>query len=143
MIDRELVERKLRRIEELVKEISSIEINSFENFKNDIIKKRFIERNMELAVEQMVSICKHLVSALDLKEPQTYSECMDILYEAGIIGKEYLDIYKSMIRFRNLLIHGYDGIDDSITYGIYKKRLGDFYLFAREIRDYLSLLKNN
>ncbi|NWF51815.1 MAG: DUF86 domain-containing protein [Nitrospirae bacterium] len=137
MLDRELIEKKLRRIEEFLREISLVKVNTLEDFDREIIVKRFIERNIELAVEQMVDICKHLVSSLDLREPQTYSECMDILKEAGIIENENIETYKSMIRFRNLLIHGYNGIDSSITYGIYRKRLDDFRSFIREVRSFL------
>jgi len=43
-----------------------------------------------------------------------------------------------MVRFRNLLINVYDGVDDSITYGIYMKHLGDFKDFIKIIRDYLN-----
>jgi len=137
MLDRELIEKKLRRIEEFLREISLVEVNTFDEFDRNIVVRRFIERNIELAVEQMVDICKHIVSSLDLREPQTYSECMDILHEAGIIGSNNLDTYRSMIRFRNLLIHGYDGVDSSITFGIYKKRLEDFRGFINEIRAFL------
>jgi uncharacterized protein YutE (UPF0331/DUF86 family) len=137
MLDRELIEKKLRRIEEFLREISPVEVNTFDEFDRNIMVRRFIERNIELAVEQMVDICKHIVSSLDLREPQTYSECMDILHEAGIIGSNNLDTYRSMIRFRNLLIHGYDGVDSSITFGIYKKRLEDFRCFIKEIRAFL------
>jgi len=137
MLDRELIEKKLRRIEEFLREISLVEVNTFDEFDRNIMVRRFIERNIELAVEQMVDICKHIVSSLDLREPQTYSECMDILHEAGIIGSNNLDTYRSMIRFRNLLIHGYDGVDSSITFGIYKKRLEDFRCFIKEIRAFL------
>jgi uncharacterized protein YutE (UPF0331/DUF86 family) len=42
-----------------------------------------------------------------------------------------------MVRFRNILIHAYEGVDDSITYGIYKRRLDDFEIFIKEIREYL------
>jgi uncharacterized protein YutE (UPF0331/DUF86 family) len=137
MIDKPLVEKKLRRIEEFMRELRDVEIGTIEEFKENVVTKRFIERNIELAIEQMIDVCKHFVSGLDLSEPETYSECFDILAEKGIIAKKSTDIFKPMVRFRNILIHAYEGVDDSITYGIYKLRLDDFRVFVREIRDYL------
>ena len=137
MIDKPLVEKKLRRIEEFLRELKSVEIDTIEEFKENIITKRFIERNIELAIEQMIDICKHFVSGLDLSEPETYSECFDMLAREGIILKQSLAAFKSMVRFRNILIHAYEGVDDSITFGIYKRRMDDFKTFTKEIRDYL------
>jgi uncharacterized protein YutE (UPF0331/DUF86 family) len=137
MIDKPLVEKKLRRIEEFLRELKNVEIGTIEEFKEDVITKRFIERNIEIAIEQMIDICKHFVSGLDLSEPETYSECFDMLAKEGVILEKSLDTFKSMVRFRNILIHAYEGVDDSITYGIYKGRLDDFKIFIKEIRDYL------
>lgn len=44
-----------------------------------------------------------------------------------------------MVGFRNLIIHLYEKIDLEIVYGIYKKKLGDFGLFAKEILTFLTL----
>lgn len=137
MIDKPLIERKLRRIEDFLRELKGIEIGSIKKFKENIITKRFIERNIELAIEQMIDICKHIVSGLDLGEPETYAECLDSLVNEGIVSPKKIDTYKAMVRFRNILIHAYEGVDDSITYGIYKRRLGDFRSFVKNIRGYL------
>ena len=137
MIDKHLVERKLRKIEDFLRELKSAEIGTIEEFKKNIVVKRFIERNIELAIEQMVDICRHFVSGLDLAEPETYAGCFDMLAKEGVISEQNLDMFKSMVRFRNILIHAYEGVDDSITYGIYKRRLNDFRSFIKEIRDHL------
>lgn len=137
MIDKPLIEKKLRRIEDLLRELNVAKIATIEEFKVNIVVKRFIERNIELAVEQMIDICKHLVSGLDLKEPENYSDCLNSIAKEGIVSEQYLDTYKSMVRFRNLLIHAYEGVDDSITYNIYKQRLDDFRVFIKELRSYL------
>lgn len=138
MLDKVLIEKKLRRIEDFLRELKSVSVNNSDYFKKDIVTKRFIERNIELSIEQMVDICKHLVSGLDLREPETYSECFEILPEKGIIPGETVDIFKSMVRFRNILIHAYEGVDDSITYGIFKNHLDDFRTFISLIRGYLK-----
>jgi len=137
MIDKPLIERKLRKIEEFLKELKGVSVVSYEEFQQNVIVKRFIERNLELGIEQMVGICKHLVSVLDLKEPETYSECFEILAKSNVIPIEIVSKFQSMVRFRNILIHVYDGIDDSITYGIYTKHLEDFNIFTETIRTYL------
>lgn len=141
MTDKLLVEKKLRRIEELLRELALVSVDTLENFRENIITRRFIERNIELGVEQMIDVCKHLVCSLELSEPETYSECFDILAKEGIVSKGNSETFKTMIRFRNILIHAYDGVDDSITYGIYKLRLNDFRAFIEEIRAYLHKKK--
>lgn len=138
MIDKILVEKKLRRIEEFLRELQQVEIDSIEDYRGNIINKRFIERNIELSIEQMIDICRHIVSGLDLSEPETYADCFDNIAKQGIISAGNIQTYKSMIRFRNMLIHIYDGVDDSITYDIYKSHLDDFRLFIEEIRNYLK-----
>ncbi len=137
MIDKPIIEKKLRKIEDFLRELKNVEIPTMEEFTSNIVFIRFIERNIELAIEQMIDICRHLVSDHDLAEPETYSDCFDILAKEGVIIEQNLLMCKAMIRFRNKLIHVYDGIDDSITFGIYKHRLNDFRVFINEIRAYL------
>jgi uncharacterized protein YutE (UPF0331/DUF86 family) len=139
MIDKILIEKKLRKIEQYLKEIGQIEIKSLAEFKENVVLKRFIERDIELSIEQMVDICKHIVSSLDLNTPETYFECFDIISGEGFISGENLEVFKSMVKFINLLIHGYDKVDDSITYGIYRNHLNDFRLYIDEIRNHLKM----
>ncbi len=138
MIDKHLVEKKLRRIEDFLRELGAVSIENYDKFREDVVSRRFIERNIELAIEQMVDICKHFISGLDLEEPETYADCFDSLAKNQVIPEKESDTFKSMVRFRNILIHAYEGVDDSITYGIYKERLGDFRAFIRIIRKYLQ-----
>ncbi len=140
MIDKLLVEKKLRKIEEFIGEIQNGKIGSYDEFKENVIIKRFIERNLELALEQMIDICRHLVCGLDLKEPETYAECFEILAAGKVISKDTIGMFQSMARFRNMLIHIYDNVDDSVTYGIYMRHLDDFNIFAGSIRAYLKEL---
>jgi uncharacterized protein YutE (UPF0331/DUF86 family) len=137
MTDKQLVEKKLRTIEQYVRELRNVEFKTFESFREDVIKKRFVERNIELSIEQMIDICRHIVSSLDLKEPETYAECFKVLGTKGIIPDGKIATFQKMVRYRNMLIHAYNGVDDSITYGIFKKQLGDFDAFIRLIRDFL------
>jgi len=138
MINKSLIEKKLKKIETFLKEIESAKApDNFQAFSENIVFKRFTERNIELAIEQMIDICKHFVSGLDLKEPETYAECFEILGEAKVLPVETVDIFRTMVKYRNLLIHAYDGVDDTITFGIYKKRLGDFRIFIKAVREYI------
>ena len=137
MIDKHLTEKKLRGIEGFLREIEGEDSPSdYDAFAENIVFKRFVERNVELSIEQMIDVCRHFVSKLDLREPETYAECFDILAESGVVKQDDADIFKSMARYRNMIIHGYDGVDDTITYGIYKKRLNDFRIFIRLIRSF-------
>ena len=139
MVDPHLLERKLKRIEQFLREMEAAEgPATFDEFSGNTVFKRFIERNIELSIEQMIDICRHLVSGLDLQEPETYAACFEILGNADIIPKASVETFKSMIRYGNVIIHGYDGVEDTITFGIFKKRLGDFRAFIGFIRQYLG-----
>jgi uncharacterized protein YutE (UPF0331/DUF86 family) len=141
MVDLPLVSRKLKAIEVYVAEVEREPLGDFEAFRANTVRKRFVERNLELAVEKMVDVCRHLVSALDLQEPETYADCFQVLGESGVIAPDIVATFQKMARFRNLLVHGYDSIEDRVTYDVARERLSDFRLFVRVIREYLGRTK--
>ncbi len=138
MLNKNLIKKKLSKIVEYVNEIRQTEIKDFHEFRNNVIVKRFIERNLELAIEQAIDICRHIAVSTLKKLPESYSECFELLKEKGIIPEKHAETYKRMAKFRNLLIHMYDTVDDEIVYGIYKKHLSDFDLFISDINQYLQ-----
>ncbi len=84
MIDKRLIEKKLKAIEAYLCEIQrSPAVYNFEDFANNIQFKRFVERNVELCIEKIIDVCRHIVSRLNLKEPESYSECFDLLAKEG------------------------------------------------------------
>ena len=61
-----------------------------------------------------------------------------ILSEEGIVSTSLLQTLITMTRFRNLIVHDYARIDNATVFGILRKRLGDFDLFAQAVVTYLE-----
>lgn len=140
--DKRLIERKRRRLEKFLREIESADPpEDFKAFSANTIFKRFVERNIELAIEQMIDICRHMVAAMNLGEPESYAHCFELLTQAGVLPEAMLKTFQSMARYRNFLIHGYDGVDDAVTYGVYQRQLEDFRAFAAQIRRHIQELE--
>jgi uncharacterized protein YutE (UPF0331/DUF86 family) len=117
----------------------SDKINTFNTYAQSADLKDLAERNLQIAIEACFDIGKIIISQKMLRDPKDNKDIFVILAEAGIIGLRSLEFLTPMAGTRNILVHGYDKVDDSLVYGILKRHLNDFDIFLSEIRDnYLS-----
>lgn len=66
-----------------------------------------------------------MISMKNLREPITNREVFEILSENNLFPSELLELINKMIGLRNIIVHSYDRIDDSVIYGVLKKNLKD------------------
>jgi hypothetical protein len=67
-----------------------------------------------------------------------------VLAENNFISEDSLRFLIPMAGTRNVLVHGYDKIDDAIIFGVLKKYLSDFYSFLKEIEErYLTKITDD
>jgi uncharacterized protein YutE (UPF0331/DUF86 family) len=109
----------------------------------DLTMKDAVERNIEVAVQACIDIARMIIKQEGLREPEDNKSVFIVLAENGMISEDSLRFLIPMAGTRNILIHGYDKVDDAIVFGVLKKHLNDFYLFLKEIEErYLSLKKS-
>jgi uncharacterized protein YutE (UPF0331/DUF86 family) len=134
MIDRmdkkcQAVKHRLTRLRKLSEQLAS-----YEDYLYSPDAKDIAERNLQVAVEGCLDIGKIFISYQELPEPKDNKGVFMALAEASLIGQESLRFLVPMAGTRNILVHGYDKIDDALVYGILKKRLGDFERFLAEVK---------
>ena len=59
-----------------------------------------------------------------------------MLGEQGILDTDLQDRLMDMASFRNLIVHSYGTIDQTIVFGIIQKRLGDLEALAAAVTRY-------
>jgi len=121
---------RLERLEQLCKEFSS-----FNEYQASLDAKDIAERNLQVAIEACLDIGKIIISAKKLNEPKDNKGIFVVLAEGGIISHKSLDFLLPMAGARNILVHGYDKVDDGLIYGVIKSHLDDFANFLREIKE--------
>ena len=128
------VKERVRRLRELAKTL-----HTFEQYQKSLNTKDIAERNIQVAIETCLDISKVIISENDLPEPEDNKGVFKVLAEAGILDEACLHFLIPMAGTRNILVHGYDQVDDAIIYGALKKRLDDFDLFLKNIvKNYLK-----
>ena len=135
------IERKIKSVEERVQRLKSLsqKTASFQEYQGSADEKDVAERNLQVAIEACLDIGKIIISNEGLDEPKDNKGIFPVLAKAGIIESKTLVFLIPMAGTRNILVHGYDKIDDSLVYGILKRHIDDFMVFLKEIRDtYLS-----
>ena len=125
-----LVQDRVARLKHISKDLSS-----FEAYQKSQDIKDITERNLHLSIEACLDIAKIIISLKELPEPKDNKGIFVTLAESKILSDESLRFLVPMAGTRNILVHGYDKVDDSLVYGILKRHLDDFDRYLLEIKE--------
>lgn len=128
----------LSQMESYLNDLIRLTPRQFKEYENNLEKKRFCERTVQLAIETCLDVSQLLVKELKLGLPAEEESVFEMLFKHKIISKEVTLKLKAMKRFRNFLIHRYVEIDDQLVYQNITKNLNDFQKFKKEIVQYLK-----
>jgi uncharacterized protein YutE (UPF0331/DUF86 family) len=143
MIDHEVVESKLRFLQEYLTDLAEYKDFSLNDYRIKKKDQRFVERTLHLACESCIDIAAHIISRKGLREPKDNKDLFVILFENSIISEQAHNTMIKMARFRNIIVHDYARIDPEIVLGILKRDVNDLKHFAQEIIHYLETQKRS
>lgn len=131
------LERKIKAVEERIHRLEMLSqgLSTYEDYQRSPDAKDVAERNLQVAIETCLDIGKIIISREGLNEPKDNKGIFSVLAESAILSGQTLAFMVPMAGTRNILVHGYDKVDDALVYGILKKHTGDFRVFLREIRE--------
>ena len=89
--------------------------------------------NLQRSCELVTDIAMYIVSARKLGIPQEKREAFELLEKNGLIPKAMCENMKKMIGFRNIAVHDYKKIDETILQDVIENHLNDLLDFARTI----------
>lgn len=134
--DRELVLKKLARIEACVRELRTLGDPAL--IRSDLRQERFVEHTLQIAIQSVLDVASHIVSEERLGEPRTNQELIDLLARQGWIPARIEAPLHQMIGFRNVLVHGYDEVDLAVVEDVARHRLDDLLAFAGAVRERIA-----
>lgn len=131
----EEIKSKIAVVQERVRRLSIFTGLSFESYLKDLTTRDAVERNIEVAIQACIDIARIIIKLEGLREPEDNKGVFVVLAENDIISEDSLKFLIPMAGTRNVLVHGYDKIDDAIIFGVLKKHLSDFNTFLKEIEE--------
>lgn len=138
MVDRLLVERILNDLNSFTTDLRTAKNVTLDEFFRDIRLKRFIERTLHIAIEATIDIAQHIISDERWREAESYRDTFTVLHEHDIITDDLYSRLIKMAAFRNMLVHYYEKIDETVVFGILQNNLDDFDDFTRQITTFLQ-----
>ena len=92
---------------------------------------------MLIAIEATASLCAHILAKTARKAPSSHAECFEGLRDLGIIDDELASSLVRMVRFRNLLVHRYWGVDPVRVLDYARGDLVDFEAFLAAVEGFV------
>lgn len=137
MVDKALIFRKLTELEDHLKQIKEFSSVSVEVYGREWKTQRIVERTLQIMIEICADIANHIISDKGYRVPKSYADTFRVLYEKDIIEEEIFNMMENMAKFRNIVVHRYDKVDESIVINILKRHLDDFLVYRNAIVDTL------
>jgi len=130
--DPDLLAEKLAFIETCVQELRTLARPA--EIRRDVREARFVLHTLQVAIQAALDVASHIVSDERLGEPATNRELFARLASHGWLAAELAATMERMAGFRNILVHGYGGVNLDIVRDIVEHRLSDFLAFVTAIR---------
>ncbi|MFW5914988.1 MAG: type VII toxin-antitoxin system HepT family RNase toxin, partial [Planctomycetota bacterium] len=127
------IQRKLEFIAENMNRLENLKPTSVSTLEEDFFLKSGIERTLQISIEAMIDVANRIL-AIEQQPPASNSyESLKRLQQLGYI--QDAEVYRDMVRFRNLIVHRYENIGNGILVGILRRKLHLFRDFIGEIED--------
>ena len=123
--------KKLSVMDDEVARLRRLDNLTIETLKKDHFFKHGIERSLQICVEIVIDIAQRILSLEKRQPAATAFEALKGLEAMGIIKEA--EKYRSMIQFRNFIVHRYEQIDSEVLISILQNHLDDFAAFRDEV----------
>lgn len=133
MVDKTLVLRKFTELEDHLKHLKEFGRISTQEYKTSWKTQRIVERTLQIMIELCVDIANHIIGDQAYRVPTSYADTFRVLEEENILGSKRSNTMQEMAKFRNIIVHGYDKVDETIVVNILKNRLNDFIDYRDKI----------
>ncbi len=89
--------------------------------------------NLLRACEASIDLAMHRISLGQLGVPQSSRDAFEILQQRGVILATTCSAMKNMVGFRNIAVHSYEKLQQTILIAIICHHLADFENFITEL----------
>jgi len=138
MVDETLILRKLSELDEYYRQIKEYDKVTVAQYSADWKVKRIIERTLQMMIETCVDTASHIIADKGYRVPKSYSDTFKVLHEEDIVNSGLFNSLNKMAKFRNIVVHHYDGVDAEIVVSILKRDLKDFMSYKDTIISFLK-----
>jgi uncharacterized protein YutE (UPF0331/DUF86 family) len=133
----EIVQRKLAELDDRVARVRGHRRATVEELASDRDALDLVAFNLMLAVQAACDLAAHLIADEGWTAPPTVAECFAQLAEQQVIATATAAALRRAVGFRNVVAHGYAGIDVGATYAAATLGVDDLDRFAREVATWL------
>lgn len=133
-----ILEKKLQFLLEYLEEFHQFTEITFTEYERNKLKKRTVERLIQLFVEVGSDIAGIVISETKNCVPETYYECFMKLGEKKILSKTLARKMAASAGLRNRIIHEYGEYKDSIVFANIKPLYNSYLKFYHEMKKYLN-----
>jgi len=138
MIDRELIEEHLQKMEEALARLAMYQDLSPEVLNSDLGLQWILEKGLQVLIQNLLDIGAHILAGGFKNDWDDYSQIIRKLGAHGVIPPAFADKIKGMAGLRNILVHDYLRVDLEKLIEFVQFRLEDFLVFMRFVREYLA-----
>jgi uncharacterized protein YutE (UPF0331/DUF86 family) len=138
MVDRNVVAAKLIQLAQRLERIRQRTPASAAELAADADRMDLIAFNLMLAVQSCLDIASHIISDEGWIPPLTLGEAFVRLGEHGVIAPQAAAALKDAAGLRNVIAHGYVGVNTSMLYKAATTGVSDLDAFARQVSAWLQ-----
>ena len=134
--DAAVVRRHLLALDEAVQHLRRHTGRPVSALETDADERWAVERGLHLCAQNALDIATHLAASAGRDAPD-YATAIDVLVDLGALPAGFAVRFRGIAGFRNVLVHGYLGVDMHRLHQFLNADLGNFANFARFIEDYI------
>ena len=136
MVDEDRVLRLLRSIADDTAVLRQ-EVGASRERRQDPIWLRGVKYTFVTAIEACVDVAQHICATEGWGPPADNGDAVRLLGDHGVLTPELAVSMRKAVGFRNVLVHDYIEVDDSIVVDRLKS-LGDLEAFVRQVAAYVT-----
>lgn len=133
MVDPEVFDRRLSKLEQLLKQLRQAARTDWETFRANDWLQASVERWLHLAAECTLDVAHHLIADRGWRTPTSYRESFQILEDNGVLSTELARQMEEWAGLRNVLVHLYLDVDRRRLHEILTEDLDQLELYAAAV----------
>lgn len=137
MVRPEVIHKKLQQLDEYLALLEDMRKEQKDAFLNEPLKWGSAERFLHMALEAVNDIANHIIAEKNLGTVDRYRDIPRKFAKQAWINEDLKDKWIEMMKFRNLLVHGYAKVDRSVVYSILQNNLDDIKKLKRVFAQFL------